>query len=120
MNKPIVLFIMQMIQTLGSIGLWLIISLIWHKVKYKSLKGFCNRIGLKKPPQKILRYTVITISISYIFTVFVYITLKIVKGGMHAQVLLKERECMPLPLLLITILLLGVRSGFGEELFSEV
>jgi membrane protease YdiL (CAAX protease family) len=53
----------------------------------------------------------------YLFTILVYVILKIVNGGMTSELLVREKEVMSVPMLILCILIVGLRSGFGEEIF---
>lgn len=117
MNKTITLCIMQSLHTVFSIVLWVTLAAIWHKIQYKSLRGFWMHMGVKRPKKGAFLRSAKPVAIAYLFTIAMDVILKLVNGGMTASVLNRERDTVPLPILLIMILFLGFRSGFGEELF---
>lgn len=117
MNKTITLCIMQLVQTVFSIVQWVTLAAIWHKIQYKSLRGFWMHMGVKRPKKGAFLRGAKPVGMAYLFTIAMYVILKLVNGGMTASVLNRERDTVPLPILLIMILFLGFRSGFGEELF---
>ena len=117
MNKTITLCIMQSVQTISSIAFWVALAAIWHKVQYKSLRGFWMHMGVRRPEKGAFLRGAKTIGTAYLFTIAMNVILKLVNGGMTASVLNRERNAVPLPILLIMILFVGFRSGFGEELF---
>lgn len=51
MNKSIILFLLQLTQTLFSIGICTATVLIWYYIKFNTLSGVQNYIGLRKPPK---------------------------------------------------------------------
>jgi len=51
------------------------------------------------------------------FTAFVYYLIKHFCGGLSNRTLSEEKDTMPLWLLVVSVILAGIRSGFGEELF---
>lgn len=73
-------------------------------------------MGVKKPKKGAFLRSAKPVGMVYLFAIAMYVILKLVNGGMTASVLNRERDTVPLPILLIMILFLGFRSGFGENL----
>lgn len=116
MNKAITQILLQLAQTIFTIGLNAGLVLIYYRIKFKSLRGVWNYAGLRKPEKGAFLRSGATVALAYLFTIAVYIILKLTNGGMSAKLLLDERETQSLPVLIIMILMVGFRSGFGEEL----
>jgi len=117
MTKDITLLLLQLGNLFVSIGIWLVLAVVFCRIKYKTLKGFWGNIGIRKPKEKTLGGNIIIAVAGYLFTILMYIVLKVVNGGMTAELLAKEREAMSVPMLLLCILIVGLRSGIGEEIF---
>lgn len=117
MEKSVTLLLLQIGNLMVSVGMWLIIALFFCRMKYKTLKGFWRNVGICRPKEKTFCGNVLIAAAGWFFTVLVYVILKLVNGGMTSELLSREREVMSVPMLMVCILMVGIRSGFGEELF---
>ena len=117
MTKDIALLLLQLGNLAVSVGIWLAFAVVFCRIKYKTLKGFWGNIGICKPKEKTLSGNIIIAMAGYLFTILVYVILKIVNGGMTSELLVREKEVMSVPMLILCILIVGLRSGFGEEIF---
>lgn len=119
MTKDITLLLLQLGNLAVSVGISLAVAVIYCRIKYKTLKGFWSNIGICKPKEKTLAGNIIIAIAAYLFTILVYVILKIINGGMTAELLVNEREAMSVPMLLLCILIVGLRSGIGAENFFQ-
>lgn len=117
MTKDIALLLLQLGNLAASVGIWIALAVVFCLINYKTLKGFWKNIGICKPKGKTLGGNILIAFAVYLFTILVYVILKLVNGGMTAELLVKERQAMSVPMLMVCILIVGLRSGFGEELF---
>jgi len=117
MTKDITLLLLQLGNLVVSVGIWMALAAAYCRIKYKTLKGFWRNIGICKPKEETLAGNIMIAMAGYLFTILVYIILKFTNGGMTSELLVREREVMSVPMLILCILIVGIRSGFGEEIF---
>lgn len=116
-TKEIFFLFSQILLTIFSIVFFGFIPSIWYKITHKKLNGILSYLGFKKPSKGGYAYAFKITALAYLFTIFVYITMYIIYGGMEIFPLKKEYEvCSPF-ILIFMIILLGIRSGIWEELF---
>lgn len=72
MNKTITLCIMQSAHTVFSIVLWVALAAIWHKIQYKSLRGFWMNMGVKRPKKGAFLRSAKPVGIAYLFTIAMF------------------------------------------------
>lgn len=116
MNKAGILFLLQIVQTIFNVGLFTLITLLFYKIKDKTLKGMWKKAGVCKPKKGDFLRSFKIISIAYLFTILIFIIFKIVNGGISVELLSNERETCSVFAIILMILMVGFRSGFGEEL----
>ena len=117
MNKEITLLLLQVAQTVFNAVLFIVLTLIFYKIKDKTVKDVWKKSGIVKPPKGCWIRSLKIVSLAYVFTIAVYVVLKLVNGGMSSELLVEEKStCSPL-ILALMILMVGFRSGFPEELF---